>query len=193
MKRLPHCSQINCLSLCATECRTSFWWLLNTLLHPAILHMVPFPTMTWVSFSCSLASSAVSKFELQPSHLHRFDAKEVSRLVLFFLLVTSTASESEACVSSSPETEEEEELPLDLVGRAARELPLRLAPDTSPSSIFPGSKRPPGLNLSDTLAASSGRTWRKLRDQPLLAVVLKECPAVPASFTEGQRGASKNT
>lgn len=57
----------------------------------------------------------------------------------------------------------------------------------------PGSKRPPGLNLSDTLAASSGRTWRELRDQPLLAVVLKESPAVPASFTEGQRGASKNT
>lgn len=41
----------------------------------------------------------------------------------------------------------------------------------------PGGKRPPGLNLSDRLATSSGRTWRELRDQPLLAVVLKECPA----------------
>lgn len=41
----------------------------------------------------------------------------------------------------------------------------------------PGGKRPPGLDLSDPLAASSGRTWRELRDQPLLAVVLKECPA----------------
>lgn len=43
----------------------------------------------------------------------------------------------------------------------------------------PDGKQLPGLNLSDTLVASSGRTWRDLRDQPLLAVVLKECPAPP--------------
>jgi hypothetical protein len=48
---------------------------------------------------------------------------------------------------------------------------------TSVQLCEPGGKRPPGLNVSDTLAASSGRTWRELRGQPLLAVGLKERPA----------------